>query len=162
MTLADRIAVMKGGNVEQLGTPDDIYNRPRTTFVAGFTGSPPMNFAPCHVSEDGQSVVLDGGVVLKVPEARRSALFPLKNKRMTFGIRPEHITLGGGADQVHADVVLTEPLGSDTLALLRIGKAEVTGRFPPDAGLKSGATRGISLAMDKFHLFDPETGVAVR
>jgi multiple sugar transport system ATP-binding protein len=161
MTLADRIAVMKGGNVEQLGTPDDIYNRPRTTFVAGFTGSPPMNFAPCLVSEDGASVVLDGGVALKVPEARRPVLFPLKNKRMTFGIRPEHIALGG-QDQIHAEVVLTEPLGSDTLALLRIGKAEVTGRFAPDTGLKAGATRGISLAMDKFHLFDPDTGLAMR
>jgi multiple sugar transport system ATP-binding protein len=161
MTLADRIAVMKGGHVEQLGTPDDIYNRPRTTFVAGFTGSPPMNFASCHVSDDGKGVVLDGGVTLKVPENRQSALFPLKGKRMTFGIRPEHIALGG-PEQTHAEVVLTEPLGSDTLALLRIGKAELTGRFAPDSGLAAGATRGVSLAMSKFHLFDPETGLAVR
>jgi multiple sugar transport system ATP-binding protein len=81
---------------------------------------------------------------------------------MTFGIRPEHITLGGGKDQVHAEVVLTEPLGSDTLALLRIGRAEITGRFAPDSGLVSGATRGVTLAMNKFHLFDPETGIAAR
>ncbi|MGL4242197.1 MAG: TOBE domain-containing protein, partial [Beijerinckiaceae bacterium] len=92
---------------------------------------------------------------------RRAALAAVKGKRMTFGIRPEHISLGGG-DQLHAEVVLTEPLGSDTLALLRIGKAEMTGRFAPDAGLVAGATRGISLAMSKFHLFDPETGLAVQ
>jgi multiple sugar transport system ATP-binding protein len=162
MTLADRIAVMKGGHVEQLGSPDDIYNRPRTTFVAGFTGSPPMNFAECHVNDAVDGVVLDGGVVLPVPEDRRSALFPLKGKRMTFGLRPEHMALGGGGDQVHAEVVLTEPLGSDTLALLRIGKVEITGRFAPDAGLVAGATRGVTLNMSKFHLFDPETGLAVR
>jgi multiple sugar transport system ATP-binding protein len=162
MTLADRIAVMKGGHVDQLGTPDEIYNRPRTTFVAGFTGSPPMNFAPCHVGEDGQSVMLDGGVALPVPEDRRAALFPLKGKRMTFGIRPEHITMGGSQDLVHAEVLLTEPLGSDTLGLLRIGKVDVTGRFPPDVGLTVGATRGVSLAMNKFHLFDTETGLAIR
>jgi ABC-type sugar transport system ATPase subunit len=161
MTLADRIAVMKGGHVEQLGSPDDIYNRPRTTFVAGFTGSPPMNFAPCRVGEDGASVVLDGGVTLNVPEDRRAALGSVRGKAMTFGIRPEHVTLGG-ADQTHAEIVLTEPLGSDTLALLRVGKAELTGRFPPDSGLVAGATRGVSLAMGKFHLFDPETGLAVR
>jgi multiple sugar transport system ATP-binding protein len=161
MTLADRIAVMKGGAVEQLGTPDDIYNRPRTTFVAGFTGSPPMNFAACHVSDDGSGIVLDGGVRLPAPEDRRAILAPLKGKRMTFGIRPEHIALGG-EDQIHAEVVLTEPLGSDTLALLRIGKVEFTGRFPPDASLIAGVSRGVTLAMTKFHLFDPETGLAVR
>jgi ABC-type sugar transport system ATPase subunit len=162
MTLADRIAVMKGGHVEQLGTPDDIYNHPRTTFVAGFTGSPPMNFAPCEVTEKGKGITLDGGVTLKVPEDCWRSLTPLAGKRMTFGIRPEHITLGGGKDQVHAEVVLTEPLGSDTLALLRIGRAEITGRFAPDSGLVSGATRGVTLAMNKFHLFDPETGIAAR
>jgi multiple sugar transport system ATP-binding protein len=163
MTLADRIAVMKGGNVEQLGSPDDIYNHPRTTFVAGFTGSPPMNFAKSVVSDDGKSIVLDGGVKLPVPAERQAMLKPLKGKAMTFGIRPEHITVGGGGkDLIHSEVILTEPLGSDTLGLLRIGKVEITGRFPPDSGLKPGSTRGISLAMAKFHLFDPETGVAAQ
>ncbi len=161
MTLADRIAVMKGGNVEQLGTPDDIYNRPRTTFVAGFTGSPPMNFAPCRVGEDGASVVLEGGVRLEVPADRRAALAGLVGKPMTFGIRPEHITLGG-KDMVHSEVLLTEPLGSDTLALLKIGRVEITGRFAPDSDLRPATTRGISLAMSKFHLFDPDTGLAIR
>ncbi len=80
---------------------------------------------------------------------------------MTFGIRPEHLALGGDG-QVHAEIVLTEPLGSDTLALLRIGDAELTGRFAPDAGLTAGATRGVTVDMAKFHLFDPETGLAVR
>jgi multiple sugar transport system ATP-binding protein len=162
MTLADRIAVMKGGNVEQLGTPDDIYNQPRTTFVAGFTGSPPMNFAPCDVAADGAAIVLEGGVRLPVPKDRRAAAKAAAGKRMTFGIRPEHITLDGGPGEVPAEVVLTEPLGSDTLALLRLGKAEITGRFPPDSGLKAGLKRSVTLAMSKFHLFDPDTGIAVR
>jgi multiple sugar transport system ATP-binding protein len=161
MTLADRIAVMKGGHVEQLGTPDDIYNHPRSIFVAGFTGSPPMNFAACTVGEDGATIVLDGGLRLAVPEERRKMLLAIRGKAMTFGIRPEHILVGtGGHDLLHAEVILTEPLGSDTLALLRIGKAEMTGRFQPDAGLKPGATRGVTLAMNKFHLFDPQSGIA--
>jgi multiple sugar transport system ATP-binding protein len=162
MTLADRIAVMKGGHVEQLGTPDEIYNRPRSTFVAGFTGSPPMNFARAAVSDDGAAVVIDGGPRLPVPEGRRAALAAFRGKPVTFGIRPEHIAPGSGPDTVPADVILTEPLGSDTLGLLRIGKAEMTGRFAPDVGLKAGTTHEISLAMDKFHLFDPDTGIAVR
>jgi multiple sugar transport system ATP-binding protein len=162
MTLADRIAVMKGGHVEQLGTPDDIYNRPRSTFVAGFTGSPPMNFARCVVGADGASLVLDGGVSLPIAAGRRPVLAPLAGKPMTFGIRPEHIALDGGEAQVDAEVVLTEPLGSDTLALLRIGKAEMTGRFAPDAGLKPGTARRVSLSMNSFHIFDIETGLAVR
>jgi multiple sugar transport system ATP-binding protein len=162
MTLADRIAVMKGGHVEQLGTPDDIYNRPRSTFVAGFTGSPPMNFARCVIGAGGAALALDGGVSLPVAEGRRSLLAPLAGKPMTFGIRPEHITLDAGEGRVDAEVVLTEPLGSDTLALLRIGKAEMTGRFAPDAGLKPGMMRGVSLSMNNFHIFDTETGIAVR
>jgi multiple sugar transport system ATP-binding protein len=161
MTLADRIAVMKGGHVEQLGTPDEIYNHPRTTFVAGFTGSPPMNFAPCTVGQDGRTIVLKGGLTLAVPEVRRAALAPVAGKAMTFGIRPEHITLGGGTDLVHAEIILTEPLGSDTLCILRIGDAEMTARFAPEAGLVLGATRGITLAMNKIHLFDPQTGLAL-
>jgi ABC-type sugar transport system ATPase subunit len=159
MTLADRIAVMKGGHVEQLGTPDEIYNRPGTTFVAGFTGSPPMNFARCAVSEDGASIVLDGGVRLSAPGERLPMLARLKGRAMTFGLRPEHISAGGG-DPVEAEVVLTEPLGSDTLALLRIGNCEMTGRFPPDAGLRSGVRQTVSLAMNRFHLFDPDSGIA--
>jgi ABC-type sugar transport system ATPase subunit len=162
MTLADRIAVMKGGHVEQLGSPDDIYNRPRTLFVAGFTGSPPMNFAPCRVNDAGDGLVLAGGVALQAPAEKRGPLPAIKGKPMTFGIRPEHISVGSGPEQLHAEIILTEPLGSDTLALLRIGEAEMTGRFAPDAGLKAGATRGIALNMEKFHLFDPDTGLAVR
>ncbi len=160
MTLADRIAVMKGGHVEQLGTPDDIYNKPRTLFVAGFTGSPPMNFAPCRVDEDGSGVILDGGVRLAVPDERRHLLGPARGKPMTFGIRPEHISVDGAGETADADVVLIEPLGSDTLGLLRIGGCEMTGRFAPESGLKAGTRRRVSFAMNKIHLFDPETGIA--
>ncbi len=163
MTLADRIAVMKGGHVEQLGTPDDIYNHPRTTFVAGFTGSPPMNFAKCMIGADGASIMLDGGVTLAVPAARRPQLAGHGGRSLTFGIRPEHIAVGeSGADLLQAEIILTEPLGSDTLGLLRIGRTEMTGRFAPETGLKPGTTRAITLAMHRFHLFDPETGVSLQ
>jgi multiple sugar transport system ATP-binding protein len=164
MTLADRIAVMRAGHVEQLGTPDEIYNQPRTLFVAGFTGSPPMNFAKCHINADGGTLTLDGGITLTIPANRQGALAAHKGKPLTFGIRPEHIALASDAEAsgFSAEVLLTEPLGSDTLALLKFGSTEMTGRFPPDVGLKVGSTVPIALAMGKFHLFDAETGLAIR
>jgi multiple sugar transport system ATP-binding protein len=156
MTLADRIAIMRAGHVEQLGTPDQVYNHPKSTFVAGFIGSPPMNFASATVSADGMAVELEGGIRLAIPETRRTqAAGPVK-----FGIRPEHITIGG-ASPIEATVVLTEPLGAETLALIRLGNIEITGRFPPDAGLTSGAKVPVSLAMTKFHLFDKATGAVI-
>ena len=160
MTLADRIAIMRAGHVEQLGTPDEVYNHPRTTFVAGFIGSPPMNFAAARVAADAASVQLDGGVTLIVPEAMRSLAGKASGKPVTFGIRPEHLSVGGPVAQ-DARVVLIEPLGSETLALIRLGAVELTGRFPPDLGLKPGQDVPISLAMSKFHLFDRDTGLAV-
>lgn len=163
MTLADRIAVMRAGHLEQLGTPDEIYNTPRTTFVAGFTGSPPMNFAKCTVAQDASSIVLAGGVSIPVPPDARAVCGRAAGRPMTFGLRPEHISLGrDGAATTQAEVTLTEPLGSETLGLLRIGEADFTGRFPPDAGLKAGTRVPIQLAMNRFHLFEAESGVALR
>jgi ABC-type sugar transport system ATPase subunit len=160
MTLADRIAVMRAGHVEQLGTPDEIYNHPRTTFVAGFTGSPPMNFMPCTPTSDGSQIVFDTGLSMNVPERGRARAAKAAGRAVILGVRPEDITIGG-AETVPATVVLTEPLGSDTLALLRVGNAEITGRFSPEAGLTAGAHVPLSLPADKFHLFDRETGLSL-
>jgi ABC-type sugar transport system ATPase subunit len=161
MTLADRIAVMRAGHLEQLGTPDEIYHHPRSRFVAGFTGSPPMNFAPCTVGAGGKSITIDGGVVLPVPGAIAPMIARVSGHQATFGIRPEHLSIGGDT-AVKSQVVLTEPLGAETLALLRIGKVEITGRFPPDAGLKAGSEVPVGLAMGKMHLFDADTGAAIH
>jgi ABC-type sugar transport system ATPase subunit len=161
MTLADRIAVMRAGHVEQLGTPDDIYHRPRSRFVAGFTGSPPMNFAPCTVAADGSTITLDGGVVLAIPAALQPAARRAGGGKATFGIRPEHLSMMASGGGVAASVVLTEPLGAETLALVRIGEAEMTGRFAPEQGLAAGQTIGLSLNLAKMHLFDAETGLSL-
>jgi ABC-type sugar transport system ATPase subunit len=166
MTLADRIAIMKAGHVEQLGTPDEIYHTPRTLFVAGFTGSPPMNFAACTPAADGSAITIKGNaaaadVTLAVPAEHRAKVARAAGKPCTYGIRPEHVLLGGGEGAVPARVVLTEPLGSDTLARLAIGGAEITGRFPPDAGLAPGQAISVQLATTRFHLFDPESGLAL-
>ncbi len=170
MTLADRIVVLQAGNLIQYDTPDGIYNRPAAQFVAGFTGAPPMNFLPCRIGEGGRTLHLPGDVHLPVPAGRAGETTRHTGRAVTFGLRPEHITVGipedADARQVPAEVLLVEPLGSDTLALVKLGKGqdagEMTGRFSPDAGLAVGQQLTVSLALNRFHLFDPESGMAIR
>ena len=170
MTLADRIVVLQAGNLIQYDTPDGIYNRPATKFVAGFTGSPPMNFLPCRIGEGGRTLYLAGGVDLAVPAARAAECARQVGRELMFGLRPEHISAGVSGDpsavQVAGQVMLLEPLGSDTLGLVKLGASagggEMTGRFPPDVGLRVGQNLVVSLALSRFHLFDAESGVAIR
>jgi multiple sugar transport system ATP-binding protein len=170
MTLADRIVVLQSGNVVQYDKPDAIYNRPAAKFVAGFTGSPPMNFLPCRVGEAGRTLHLPGALAVPVPAGRVGECARHAGRSLVFGLRPEHVSAGTSSEpdaaHVAAKVLLVEPLGSDTLGLVQLGSeadaGEITGRFPPDAALRAGESMPISLAMNRFHLFDPGTGVAVR
>jgi multiple sugar transport system ATP-binding protein len=170
MTLADRIVVLQAGNLIQYDTPDGIYNRPAAQFVAGFTGSPPMNFLPARVGEGGRTIHLAGGVDLPVPERRVAECARHVGRDVVFGLRPEHIGIARAGDTsqpvVPGRVMLVEPLGSDTLGLIRLGTGddagEMTGRFPPDAGLAVGQSLPIGLATEHFHLFDKSTGTAIR
>jgi multiple sugar transport system ATP-binding protein len=170
MTLADRIVVLQSGSVVQYDTPDGIYNRPSAQFVAGFTGSPPMNFLPCRVGDGGRTLHLAGRLDLPVPARRVTECARHVGRALTFGLRPEHVTAANARDagmtRVRARVVLVEPLGSDTLGLVRLGGGEeggeMTGRFPPEAGLRAGQTLDVSIALERFHLFDPESGKAIR
>ena len=96
MTLADRIVVLQAGNLIQYDTPDGVYNRPAAKFVAGFTGSPPMNFLPCRVGEGGRVLHLPGSVDLPVPAARVAGCARHIGRALRFGLRPEHISVGSG------------------------------------------------------------------
>ena len=170
MTLADRIVVLQAGNLIQYDTPDGIYNRPAAQFVAGFTGSPPMNFLPARIGDGGRHIHLSGGIDLPVPARRVAECARHIGRQVTFGLRPEHLR-AARADEpqsfpVDGTVQLVEPLGSETLALIRLGThsegGEMTGRFAPDAGLRVGQSLPVGLALDHFHLFDPESGAAIR
>jgi multiple sugar transport system ATP-binding protein len=169
MTLADRIVVLSAGRVVQCDTPDGIYHRPAARFVAGFTGSPPMNFLRCAVGEGGRTLRVAGGIDVPVPERRIAACAPYANRELVFGLRPEHVSAaatGASAFGVTARALVVEPLGSETLVLMKLGTGddagEVSGRFAPDANIAPGDTIAISLALDRFHLFDPQSGVAIR
>ncbi|HET8727654.1 MAG TPA: sn-glycerol-3-phosphate ABC transporter ATP-binding protein UgpC, partial [Alphaproteobacteria bacterium] len=133
MTLADRIVVLKDGRVEQVGTPDEIYNRPANRFVAGFTGSPPMNFVPCRIEPkgDGLDIVFGEAGRLAVPAERRALCEGLSGRELLFGIRPEHLSAANGhapAAVLDLPVQVVEPLGSDTLAFLELDGHDVVAR----------------------------------
>jgi multiple sugar transport system ATP-binding protein len=166
MTLADRIVVLRGGHVMQIGAPEAIYHRPEHRFVAGFAGSPPMQFLPARIEDGGAAIALgDGAVRVTVPQERAPLCAQHAGRAVEFGIRPEHITPQPGgpyATAVAAQAVLVEPLGSDTLVLLRVAGHEITARFPPEARVSAGEWLTAHLAMDRFHLFDPESGAAIR
>ena len=173
MTLADRIVVLQAGNLVQYDTPDGIYNRPAAKFVAGFTGSPPMNFAPCRVGEGGRTLHLPAGLDLPVPDNRVAECARHHGRVLTFGLRPEHLGAAGGPDggrpgdhRVDGKVTLVEPLGAETLGLIRLGEGddapEMTGRFPPEAKLSVGQSLPVMLSLANFHLFDPDSGAAIR
>ena len=136
MTLADRIVVMNGGRIEQVGTPLELYNHPRTRFVAGFIGSPAMNFLPCRLIERGART---GGRTRRRPVAARAGFahgdVSTCVGRMVLGLRPEHITerrsYVDGAEFTRPVDVL-EPMGTETMVHLEIAGADVCARCSPE------------------------------
>ncbi|MEZ5780128.1 MAG: ABC transporter ATP-binding protein [Rhizobiaceae bacterium] len=141
MSMADRVILMKSGKVEQSGTPADLYEKPASTFVAGFIGTPPMNLVSATI-EDGNPIIedvsrTDGGVIL--------------------GVRPEHIAFG---DQGQPAVVEgSEYFGADTVVSCRIGNQKVMVRAPGRPGLGHGAQVNLTWPEQAIHVFDAETGL---
>jgi len=167
MTLASRIAVMHQGSVQQFADPDTIYNRPANIFVAGFMGSPAMNFITAQITADaGNPVVtfpLSNGQQARLPLHQATAE-RAKARKVILGIRPEHLsrqssaTSGkAGAANLVAPVEVVEPTGAETMAVLKFGEREVVGRFTPDEAPKTGEAMPLSVDMTRACLFDPET-----
>jgi multiple sugar transport system ATP-binding protein len=170
MTLADRIVILRSGVVEQIGTPADLYGSPRNMFVAGFIGSPAMNFLDARleaIAGTGLSVVPDGGPALKLPRQLADRYGKLGGSRVVLGLRPEHLTNAwtdqdrGGLAEVPLKVEIAEPLGADTLIFSRIGEREVVCRMRPDARATTGAEIMLQANMNHTHLFEPESGIAL-
>ena len=157
MTLAERIVVLRDGLIEQIGTPDEVYNHPDSLFVAGFIGAPTMNFIPCRLKEEAGSLCLDlpEGIVIPVPGERRERYASHRERDLILGLRPEFFAYVDAADAVISPrIEVVEPLGSDTLFFFAIGGAEVVARTPPLSGLKPGDTLPLSIDNSRMHLFD--------
>jgi len=159
MTLADRIVVMRAGHVEQVGTPEEIYERPASMFVAGFIGAPTMNLVPARLEADGSAIRLDDRIRLLVPAERRARYAAWAGRAVTFGLRPEHLSLAAEGFTATAQVI--EPLGADTLVFFEIAGRELVCRLPPRSVRASGETLRLAADMTQMHLFDPQSEKAI-
>jgi multiple sugar transport system ATP-binding protein len=159
MTMADTIVVLRSGRVEQVGTPLELYNEPGNLFVAGFIGSPKMNFFEAQVAkrhDDGVEVRLNDGTLLLLPREPGGAT---DGDRLTLGVRPEHLVIGESGDgerpTVHVAVNLTEPLGGESFVYGSLQSGEpVTIKQPGQFVIKAGAEIAVSFDPALSHLFD--------
>lgn len=157
MTLGDRLMVLNGGYVEQFGSPIELYEDPASLFVAGFIGSPAMNFLQCHFESAGQAK-LENGVMLSVEAVNASG-----TGTVTVGIRPEHMQQrDDGALKI--DVVLLEQLGANTLVhgTLQGTNHSIVASLPGTQRLEPGTTLSFNVSAHATHLFDSETGQRLR
>jgi multiple sugar transport system ATP-binding protein len=163
MTMGDRVAILRDGVLQQLGTPDEIYDDPVNQFVAGFIGSPSMNLVPARL-EDGVVSFADArlGVPPRIREAR-PGLAAYAGRDVVLGVRPEDFATAGegGVDLVTRRV---ESLGSELVAYLQAGQAGpmLTARLPRRADVREDAPVRLVIDLDRLYFFDPETGRAIR
>ncbi len=166
MTLGDRVVVMKDGWVQQVGEPLELYEKPANRFVAGFIGSPAMNFVDVTISDTGGALWVDaGGLRLKVPPQMVERVRTHAGKRATLGMRPEALHLANGSD--HADfcfdtaVDVVEPLGNEILINFRAGGAAMVTRVDPSVRVKAHQNIRVALDPQRVHFFDGTNGAAI-
>jgi multiple sugar transport system ATP-binding protein len=165
MTMGDRIVIMKDGFIQQVGAPLEVYDYPQNEFVAGFIGSPPMNFFKAKLTKSNGTLHADmGSFQLKIPEEYTSCYGDYVNKDVTFGVRPEDITdgapeeAGRGIWQSSTAVVeVIEPLGAEIILELAKGDHSFTARVDPHSKSRLNQEVTVHFDMAKMHLFDPET-----
>ena len=173
MTMATRIAVMNKGLLQQLDSPQNLYDRPANLFVAGFIGSPAMNFFPAKINKVGSDLIVDAGTfTVTVPENRVSTYASFAGKEVIFGIRPENIhnplfaPSGITAATVECKVDVTELMGNEILLYMLAGTNQFVARVDPRSRYQMGDQVQLVFNMDNFHIFDPsadnENPVAVR
>jgi multiple sugar transport system ATP-binding protein len=169
MTLADRVVVMNKGRIEQIGTPNELYHKPATRFVAGFIGSPAMNFIPCRLEDVGGklNVRLTDRISFPLPPARAARYSALpRTENLLLGIRPEHLTesnahLEPGVETFDTVLDVTEPMGMETLVYFGLEGTPICGRVDPNAGAKDGGPMRLAMDLNNMHLLNEATGAVL-
>ncbi|RJR53986.1 MAG: sn-glycerol-3-phosphate ABC transporter ATP-binding protein UgpC [Desulfobacteraceae bacterium] len=168
MTMGDRLVVMNKGRIQQVDTPQRLYDAPINRFVAGFIGSPPMNFVDCTLLPEGSDMVAAAGTLrLPVPRSKAAALSAYAGKDVILGLRPEHILESGSRiDSGHgfpftASVWVVEPLGAEKYLHLRNGQNTLVARLGSDSGHRIGEKAEFIANMEKAYFFEAETGLAI-
>ena len=161
MTLANRIVILRGGDIAQVGTPDEVYNHPANVFVGGFIGSPTMNFVPATVS--GGNIVFANAVSLPLGATSVTTSAAMDGRRIIVGIRPEHFRPHGEAAlALGGEVQVVEPLGSDTLVHFRFAGTLINARLPPDIRPEPGTMSTLGIDPGRMHVFDADTELALH
>jgi inositol-phosphate transport system ATP-binding protein len=157
LSMADRVAVMRDGRLQAYATPDELYAHPVNRFVAGFIGSPPMNFIPADLAaRNGELVARAPDIELAVPPAHRPRAAA---GGATVGIRPEHIAIvAPGEGQAAGEVYVVEPVGREQIVDVEVGGRVLRVVAPPGYGGKIGDKVGLRFAPERLHLFDPQSG----
>jgi multiple sugar transport system ATP-binding protein len=169
MTMATRIAVVNKGVLQQLDTPQVLYDTPSNMFVAGFIGSPAMNFFPANLRKDDGRLMVDGtSFAVEIPRERAAVYDAYVGKRVVFGIRPEDIHNPAflppsiHTANIETRVDVTELMGNEIFLYLVTGDNSFVARVDPRTTFRTGDKAELALNMDNFHIFDPETELAVR
>ncbi|MEM9975416.1 MAG: ATP-binding cassette domain-containing protein, partial [Pseudomonadota bacterium] len=158
MTMADRVVVMNEGRIEQTGAPMEIYRNPANLFIAQFIGSPAMNLVDARLAEGGAELPGGACVALSADRTQGAA-----GRRVTLGFRPEAVGLARDGGGIPARVAAVEPIGQEIIvAFATEGAGHVWSRLPPEIDLREGHEVRLSFDSQQAHLFDPETGEALR
>jgi multiple sugar transport system ATP-binding protein len=160
MTMGDRIVVMRDGVIEQVDEPITVYREPASRFVAGFIGSPPMNFLEGQLARDSDSLAFQcDGMKVRIPERMHSALHTHGAADVTFGIRPEDVSATDrSSDAILVDVEVVEPLGSEVVLYLRAGGHSIVGKVDASVHPDPGSSLPVAFDMTKCHFFDADSG----
>jgi multiple sugar transport system ATP-binding protein len=164
MTMGQRIAVMSEARLQQVGSPQELYDHPDNRFVAGFIGSPSMNFLDVDVTRDGDNVQLKGdGIDIPLPERYTAGFKSFSGNKLVVGVRPEHLDVKAegpsGKLQGNADVV--EYLGNEELIHFTVGGHDIVALIGSEHRVKPGDELTLYIPLEKVHLFDPETTLAL-
>jgi multiple sugar transport system ATP-binding protein len=162
------VVVMNAGTIEQVGAPNDLYHGPRTRFVAGFIGSPAMNFMKCRLEGHGDTLTarLSDKLSFPIPAGRTASYRPFLSKELVFGLRPEHITEARphqpGTAEFTMPVEVVEPMGMETMIYFSVDGTEISARVDPAAARGVGEPMRFAADLRHMHLIDPETNLVIE
>jgi multiple sugar transport system ATP-binding protein len=162
MTMGTRIAVMSDGLLQQVGTPQQLYDKPVNRFVAGFIGSPAMNFV--DVTSDGTNLTAEGAIKVPMPPRFREAVGATQGRKLVAGFRPEHIEIGEGtptAAQFRATADVVEYLGNEELLHVSVAGRDIVAIVDSENRVKPGDVLDLHVPLEKIHLFDAESGASL-
>ena len=167
MTLSSRVVVMKDGWVQQVGEPMEIYANPLNRFVAGFIGSPSMNFIPVTLTDGSGALFAEAaGIKIKVPPQKAQSLMPYKGQGVTLGVRPEDLRVGATSDSAdlsfEAVVEVVEPLGAEILLDTKAANQQIVARVEPSVRTKSHEKIRLTFVPDRIHFFDVKTEQVIK